>query len=91
MSTPHDGPLRRLWQASMGTLEEAVGVGRNQLRARALQRDLDHFWIRLGKTAWRLVEAGEVSHPALEKAVARIRELEEEIAALSRADEPPKP
>jgi hypothetical protein len=79
-----DGALSRLLTAGRERLLGAVDAGRSQLRVRALQRDLDHFWIRLGKTAWRLVEAGEVHHPALDKAVERIRELEEELQALQR-------
>jgi hypothetical protein len=49
-----------------------------------LRRDLDHFWIRLGKTAFRMVESGEVQHPGLEKAMQRIRDIEEEMQTLER-------
>jgi hypothetical protein len=82
-----DGALTRLLTASRVRLLGAVDAGRSQFKVRALQRDLDHFWIRLGKTAWRLVESGEVHHPALDKAVERIRELEEELQALQRDQE----
>jgi hypothetical protein len=55
-----------------------------RLRRRTLRRDLDHFWIRLGKTAFRMVESGEVQHPGLEKAMQRIRDIEEEMQTLER-------
>lgn len=68
-------------------LDRLLDTGRQQLRLRTLRRDLDHFWIRLGKTSYRLVESGDLQHPALEKAVQRIRELEAEIESLSRPPE----
>jgi hypothetical protein len=50
--------------------------GRSGLELRQLNKDLDHFWVRLGKTAYHLVVAGEIDHPALRKAMERIEELE---------------
>ncbi len=50
-------------------LDRAARSGRDRLELRQLNKDLDHFWVRLGKTARRLVEAGEIDHPALRKAI----------------------
>lgn len=62
---------------------------RDRLELRQLQRDRDHFWVRLGKTAFHLSEAGEIAHPALDRAIARIRELEAQIDEVeAEADAP---
>jgi hypothetical protein len=70
----------RVWKRVIGRGRQELGkvteTGRQRLALRQHQKDLDHFWIRLGKTAARLVEAGEIDHPALRKALARIEELE---------------
>lgn len=72
--------FRRLVYRGRQEIERAATTGRQRLELRQLQRDRDQFWIRLGKTAYRLVEAGEVAeHPALRKAMARIDELEARI------------
>ena len=62
-------------------IEKAAYASRNRLVQRQTRRDLNHFWIRLGKTAFHLTEAGEIEHPALRKAMARIQHLQDEIAA----------
>lgn len=68
-------------------LGRAARAGRTRLELRQLQRDRDAFWVRIGKTAYHLVQAGEIDHPALRKAMARIDDLEARIAALqSRVD-----
>jgi hypothetical protein len=73
--------VRRLVSSGRKGLDLAARTSRSQLELRQLQRDLDHFWVRLGKTAHRLVEAGEIDHPALRKAIQRIEELEAQIDA----------
>lgn len=74
--------LRRLLGRGRDELGRAARTGRHRLELRQLQKDLDHFWVRLGKTSYRLVEAGELDHPALRKAMERIDELEAKIDAL---------
>lgn len=71
--------VRRLMRRSRAELERAAQSGRARLELRQMNRDLDHFWIRLGKTAYHLVEAGELDHPALRKAMTRIDDLEASI------------
>ena len=53
--------------------------GRHRLEERQLRKDLEHFWVRLGKTAFHLLEAGEIDHPALQKAATRINALERQL------------
>ena len=83
------GLLRRLARRSRAEIERATSEGRHRLELRQMQRDRDAFWIRLGKSAYRLVESGEIDHPALRKAMERIEELERRIAELENA--PPSP
>lgn len=87
--------FKRLARRSRAEFDRAAQSGKLRLELRQAQRDLDHFWMRLGRTASRLVEAGELDHPALRKAMERIDVLEARIDALrgpaerpSDADEP---
>ena len=63
-------------------LGKAADRNRLRLEVRQLQRDRDAFWMRLGKTTFHLVDAGEIEHPALRKAMARIADLDARIGAL---------
>jgi len=74
--------LRKLVDDSRDRIVRAADDGRAMIRVRTLQRERDQFWIRLGRIAYRLVESGEIDHPALQKARARIDDLEAEIARL---------
>lgn len=66
----------------------AADAGRHQLELRQARRDLDAFWIRLGKTAYRLGEGGELDHPAIHKAIDRINALKDRIEVLEAAEGP---
>lgn len=81
------GALRRLIEGGRTGLRTAAASGRRRLEQRQLERDLEHFWMRLGKTTYHLVEAGEIEHPALRKAMERIDELEARIAEARAASE----
>lgn len=74
--------VRRIAKRSRLGLRGAADNGRLRLELRQLLRDRDNFWARLGKTAWRLQESGEINHPALEKAMSRIQEIESKIHEL---------
>ena len=74
--------VKRLVGRSRIELSRAAERGRQRLELRQLQRDRDAFWIRLGKTSYRLVEAGEIDHPGLRKAMERIDQLEARIEAV---------
>ncbi|TVQ89627.1 MAG: hypothetical protein EA397_14745 [Deltaproteobacteria bacterium] len=72
---------RRVTQRGRRQFGKVAKVGRQQLELRQARADLDDFWSRMGKTAFRLNQAGEISHPALDRAQARIERL------LQRIDE----
>jgi hypothetical protein len=76
--------VRRVLRRGQREVERAAESGRSRLEMRQLQADLDHFWVRLGKTAWHLVEGGELDHPDLRRAMTRIGELEARIDELKR-------
>jgi len=78
----------RAARRSRRELTRAADAGRHQLELRQARKDLESFWIRLGKTAYRLSEADELDHPSIHKAVRRIDELEARIAALERGEDP---
>jgi hypothetical protein len=73
--------LRRLAERGREGVERVTHESRRRLELRQLRRERDEFWIRLGKTAYHLVEGGEIEHPALRKAMARIDDLEARIRA----------
>ncbi|MEZ4237609.1 MAG: hypothetical protein R3F59_15970 [Myxococcota bacterium] len=81
-SDPLGDLVKRFLRRGRAELGRAARTGRAQLERRQLQKDLDHFWVRLGKTAFRLVEAGEIDHPSLRQAMQRIEELEAQIDGL---------
>jgi hypothetical protein len=79
--------VRRLVARSRAEFGKAALAGRQRLEIRQQRKDLDHFWKRLGKTAYHLVEAGEVDHPALRKAMSRIDDLDAALKAPPRPDQ----
>ncbi len=83
--------VRRLLEKSRSGLESAALAGRTRLEIRQVQSDLDHFWQRLGKSTYHLVQAGEVDHPALRKAMLRIDALESQMEILRHQGASPEP
>ena len=45
------------------------------------KRELGHAYDELGKTAFELIESGEISNPKFDETVATIRDLNEKLAA----------
>ena len=76
--------VRRLWTRGRQEVERAALLGRVRLEVRQLNKDRDQFWMRLGKTAYRLVESGDIEHPALTKAMKRLDEIDARIRALEQ-------
>ena len=72
--------LHRVAVGGRASLETMSRAGRNQVEIRQNKRELEHYWIRLGKTAFHLTEAGELDHPALHKAAERVKILQDRIA-----------
>lgn len=73
---------RRVARRGRHSASRRLDQTRWALERRQLLQDQERFWVRLGKTAFRLAEDGEIGHPLIDKAVARIRELEQQIAEL---------
>ena len=71
--------VRRLVVEGRERILRAADDSRTVMRVRTLQRERDAVLLRMGRTAWRLAQAGEVDHPALLKAMAHVDELEARI------------
>ncbi len=80
--------MRRVIARSRAELGRAARTSRAQVEIRSAQRDLDHFWIRLGKSSYNLAETGEIDHPALRRAMRRIDDLEARIGHLRAGEDP---
>lgn len=61
--------------------EQAAAKAKEGVEDVQTKRELGQAHNDLGKTAFELVESGEISNPRLEDAVARIRALTEKLAA----------
>jgi NADPH-dependent glutamate synthase beta subunit-like oxidoreductase len=72
--------LGRLMSRGKVELEKAARRGRDQLHLRQLRNDRDVMYQKLGKEARNLLEAGEIEHPGIRKAVERISELEKRLS-----------
>jgi hypothetical protein len=65
--------------------ETAVSSGQRQARIMQTKRELSRAYTALGKTAYGLVDRGEVSHGDLTAGVDRIKELQERMASIASA------
>ena len=70
------------------SVRRRLGATRSHLEKRQLEQDRQHFWIRLGKTAYQLSNEGELDHPAIKKAVQRIQDLEQQLSEMSDIQTP---
>jgi hypothetical protein len=85
-------------KSGAGDLASKAKEGAGDLAAKAkeeakelqLKRDLGSAHEELGEKTFALVESGAISHSELEPAVARVRDLKQQIEALS-APEPQTP
>jgi hypothetical protein len=66
--------------------EQAVSTGQRQAQIMQTKRELSHAYIELGKTAYGLVERGEVSHSDLTTGVDRIKELQARLVSVTARD-----
>lgn len=83
--------MRRAARRGRREVARVADAGRQQLEMRQARSDLDAFWVRLGKTAYHLAQAGEIEHPAIDRACTRIDELTAHIDALEAAGAPVEP
>ena len=72
--------LKRIARGGANGIDQLVQTRRSQAEHRAAKRELNQFWVRLGKTAYHLSEAGELDHPAITKAAERIQEYQNTLA-----------
>lgn len=77
-------------------IEAAARSGKLHLEIRQLERDREAVFTKLGRELCRLVEAGEVEHPALQKGVEKVHEIERRLAELQpsvkvKEEEPEQP
>jgi hypothetical protein len=63
-----------------GDAERAGKVGAAQMKLKSLQGDVDKELQTLGREAFELIEKGELSHAALDAAVARVRDAKSVVA-----------
>ena len=71
--------LRILMREGQKKLGAAFDDGRTSLSLRALKRDRQKMFEKLGREVVRLVEAGEIEHPGILRGVERIKKIEEEL------------
>jgi hypothetical protein len=61
--------------------EQAAAKAKEGVEDVQQKRELSQAYGELGKTAFELVDSGEISHPRFEATVAKIRDLNEKLAA----------
>ena len=70
-----------LFNKAKQAAEQAAAKAREGVEDVQQKRELGQAYGELGKTAFELLESGEISHPRLETTAAQIRALNEKIAA----------
>jgi hypothetical protein len=69
-----------LFNKAKQAAEQAAAKAREGVEDVQQKRELGQAYGELGRTAFDLVESGEISHPRLEATAAQIRALNEKIA-----------
>ena len=69
-----------LFNKAKQAAEQAAAKAREGVEDVQQKRELSQAYNELGKTAFELLESGELSHPRLEASAGRIRELNAKIA-----------
>jgi len=69
--------------------EQAAAKAREGVEDVQQKRELSQAYGDLGRTAFELLESGDISHPRLEASAAQIRELNAKLAEPSSAAAPP--
>ena len=87
--------LGKVLQLGRDGAARAARLGRERLTLRQLRADRDALYRKMGKEARELVEAAEIDHPGLRRAIVRVKEVEARIhdaeQALLRRGETPEP
>jgi hypothetical protein len=61
--------------------EQAAAKAKEGVEDVQTKRELSQAYNDLGKTAFELIESGDISHPRLETSAGKIREITEKMAA----------
>jgi outer membrane murein-binding lipoprotein Lpp len=69
-----------LFNKAKQAAEQAAAKAREGVEDVQQKRELSQAYNELGKTAFELLEAGEISNPRLEGTAAKIRDLNEKLA-----------
>lgn len=75
-----------IFDKAKAAAEQAAAKAKEGVEDVQVKRELGQAYGELGKTAFELVEGGEISHPKLDEVVARIRSLNEKAAGDSGAE-----
>src|SRR5579864_7027678 len=62
--------------------EQAASTAQRQAQTVQIKRELSQAYNELGKSAYSLVERGQLAHPELAAGIDRIKELESRLAGL---------
>ena len=68
-------------------VQEGATLAREGVEKVQLKREIAQEQADLGRTVFELVEKSELSHPAVQMHVDKIRELQEELAGIGAAEE----
>jgi hypothetical protein len=63
-----------------GDAERAGKVGAAQVKLKSLQGDVKEAMEKLGREAFELIEKGELTHPGLDAAIAKVRDAKKIVA-----------
>jgi hypothetical protein len=78
---------------ALAKAEQAAVKAKEGIDDAQAKRELGQAYAGLGRVTFELVESGELSHPGLEQAVAKVRELKARLDAepAEPSDEPAAP
>ena len=71
--------IRDAFRRSADEVVAGAKVTRTRIDVFQLRRDREHFLLRLGEEAYRLIEAGQLNHPELDEAAGRVRTIDDKI------------
>ncbi len=77
--------LGKVLQLGRDGAARAARLGRERLTLRQLRADRDALYRKMGKEARELVEASEIDHPGLRRAIVRVKDVEARIRDVEHA------
>jgi len=76
------GNLKEIFLKSKDEVARGAQLGKVRIDVFQLRKDREHFMQRLGEEAYELLQREEIAHSDLEKAYAKVLELDERIVAV---------